>query len=278
MRFHHHSSNENTFREKVIGSKFFDGRYWLYLGRKQFNAEWSFFHRCRSHFALKVEFGHGDGDDGIMFHAAIPYLFSVFLSFDGIFGKLFHGNVESRETGIAFHNGSFWFYPFAKTMSWASRDPWWSKSHSFDPVEFICGRNKYTEEDDRGWQDIEITMPEAKYKGKVRLYTGTWKNRFRTKRISRAEIEMEEGIPFPGKGESEWDCGENCTWGMTCPAKDEVEAISSMIEHVLRSRRNYGSRSSLFNYKPEKRYFKSVGVQKETPDAGYASEASCQAT
>jgi len=274
MRFiRYHSCNENTFRDKVVGSILFAGRNWLHIGKRTINAEWSFFHKCRSHPALKMEFGGGDGDDGLMFHVAIPYLFSIFLSVDCVFGKLFWGDVETRETGIAFHNGSFWFYPFSKTMSWSSRDPWWRKSHSFSPAEFICGRNKYSEENDQGWQPIEITMPEGKYKGKLRLYTGAWKNRFRTMRISRAEIDMEEGIPFPGKGESSWDCGEDATYGMTCPARDEAEAIAAMIESVLSRRRKYGSRNCLFNYKPVERHVRSA-VHEKASEACCASEAS----
>lgn len=220
----------------------------------EFGGEWYFFHKANANFALKMEFGHGDGDDGLMFHAAIPYLFSIFFSIDGIFGKIFHGKREPREIGVAYHSESFWIYPFSKTMSWSSRDPWWCKSHSFSPYEFIFGRNTYSEENDLGWKPVEITMPEGKYKGKIRLYTGSWKNRIRTLRIPRAEIEMEEGIPFPGKGENSWDCGEDASFGITCPAKTEAEAICKMIENVLSNRRNYGSRECLFNYVPERKY------------------------
>jgi hypothetical protein len=273
MKFYAHTSNENTFKDKVIGSVLFDGRSWLHIGRRTLRAEWSLFHRCRSYPALKVEFGGGDGDDGLMFHAAIPYLFSIFLSIDGVFGRLFWKDVETRETGIAFHNGSLWFYPFAKTMSWSKRDSWWAKSHSFSPWEFICGRNKYSEETLKDWQPIEVTMPEGKYKGKLRLYMGVWKNRFRTTRIARSEIDMEEGIPFPGKGESEWDCGENATYGQTCPARDEAEAIASLIESVLRSRHNYGCRNSMFNYTPKERYVRNTVNEKASEACGCASEA-----
>jgi len=272
MKFYYHSCNENTFKDKVVGSILFAGRNWLRWGKLSFHSEWYFFHKCRSHPALKMEFGCGDGDDGIMFHAAIPYFFSVFISFDRVFGKLFHGKTETRENGIAYHNGSFWFYPFSKTMSLCNRDPWWRKSHSFSPVEFICGRDNYSEEDDRGWQDIEITMPEGKYKGKLRLYTGAWKNRFRTNRIARAEIDMEEGIPFPGKGENSWDCDEDATFGLTCPARDEAEAISAMIKHVLSCRRRYGSRSCLFNYTPTQRHIRNMASEEASKNC--ASKAS----
>lgn len=267
-----YSSNENTFRNKVIGSIVFAGRHWLHLGTRTINTEWYLFHKVRSHFACKVEWGSGDGDDGITLHAAVPWLFSIYFSVDRVFGKLFHHPNESRQTGIAYHNETLWIYPFSKTMSWSSKDRWWNKYISWSPSEFICGRNKYSEITTSDWQDIVITMPEGKYKGKIRLFLSEWKNRFRTKRIERAEIEMEEGIPFPGKGENSWDCGEDASFGLTCPAKSEPEAIASMIENVLTSRRNYGCRNSMFEYTPTKRYTRS---KVETPKAseGNSSEA-----
>jgi hypothetical protein len=268
-----HTCNENKFNNRVVGSILMDGRGWLYFNKScssQFSAEWSFFHRAKSSPTLKLEFGSGDGDNGLTFHASIPWFFSVFISMSDIFGRLFHGKNEPRETGIAFHNGSFWFYPFSKVNSWSSRDGWWNKSHSFSPLEFICGRRNYTEEHDQGWQDIVITMPEGKYKGKLRLFIGTWKNRFRTMRIPRAEIEMEEGIPFPGKGENSWDCGEDATYGITCPAESEEQAICSLIQSVMRSRRQYGSKGCMFNYVPKEVHKRHVPKD----DCGKASDQS----
>jgi hypothetical protein len=273
-KFYCHTSNENTFNGKVVGSMLKAGRSWLRLGRRSLNCEWYFLNRARNGFSLKVDWGSGDGEDGITLHAAVPYLFSIFISLEGVFGKLFRYPNETRTTGIAFHHGAFWFYPFAKTNSWSSRDRWYNKSTSFSIVDFICGRNKYAEENVQSWKDIVITMPEGKYKGKLRLYTGTWKNRFRTLRIPRGEIEMEEGIPFPGKGENSWDCGEDATYGMTCPAQTEEEAICALIQSVMRNRRRYGCWTSMFDYKPVEKHVRCT-ENKEAPKACEASEASC---
>jgi len=262
-----HTCNENTLKNKVIGSILLAGRGWLYFDkncRRNLHAEWYFFHKARAGAAFKFELGSGDGDDGLLFHVAIPWLFSFYVGLDGVFGKWFRYPNEPRETGIAFHHGSFYFYPFAKVNSWSSRDRWWNKYISFSPLEFICGHNKYTEEHDQGWQDIEITMPEGKYKGKLRLYVGTWKNRFRTMRVPRGEIEMEEGIPFPGKGENSWDCGEDATYGITCPAESEEEVICSLIQSVMRCRHRYGSRGCLFNYVPKEKHVRYVQPKDES--------------
>lgn len=274
MRIRSHSCNENEFNGKVVGSKFWACRWWLYLGKRTISAEWYLLNKAKSHLSAKMEFGHGDGDDGIMFHVAIPWLFSVFISLDGVFGRIFRYPNEPRETGVAFHNGSFWLYPFSKTNSWQKKDGWFSKNHSFDPMEFVCGRWNYTEEHVTPWSPIVVGMPEGTYKGKVKLYIGTWKNRFRTRRVPRAEIDMEEGIPFPGKGENSWDCDENCTWGLTCAAKSEEEAIASIIEGVLRNRRVYGSRGSVSNYTPTRKFVRNeVGKQ----DSAASATESCEA-
>jgi len=272
MRYH--SCNENTFKDKPVGSILFAGRNWLTIKKRTFHSEWYLLHKATSNLACKIEWGSGDGNDGIMLHIAIPKLFSFYVSIDRIFGRIFYHPNEPRETGFSFHHGAFYFYPFSKVNSWTRNDNWFSKYHSLDIVDFICGRNRYTEEDVTPWSDIVVAMPEGNYKGKIKLYTGTWKNRFRTLRIRRAEIEMEEGIPFPGKGENSWDCGEDCTWGMTCPANTEYEAIASLIQSVLRNRRVYGSRSCMNSYTPTRKYIRNEMDKQKSSEAD-ASEP-CQ--
>jgi hypothetical protein len=255
MKIRSYLINENKFGKSVVGSAFWDARWFLYFGYKRtLNVEWQLFHRARSHFSCTTELGHGDGDDGLMLHMAIPWIFSVFISFDGIFGTLFHHPNEPREVGISIFDGAIWFYPFSKVNSWNSKDPWYSQSHCFRLIEFLFGRWKYTEENVDPWKPIVVAMPEGKYKGKLRLYDGVWKNRIRTKRIRRGEIEMEEGIPVPGKGENSWDCGEDAFHGTTCPAITPEEAICSLIEGVMRDRRKYGNYNSMFDYVPEQKH------------------------
>lgn len=255
-----HVINDNTFNNNVVGSALFSGRWFLHIGnnRQELNAEWRFFHKVRWSCAAYLEFGSGDSHRGLMFHLAVPWLFSIYFSIHSIFPwKWFSYNgifKEPRQTGIAIHNGGLWLYPFAKTMSWSSRDSWLSKSHSFNFVEGIFGRWKYSEENDGGWRDISIAMPENKYKGQLRMYTGVWRNRLWSKRIGRGEIKLDEGIPYPGKGENSWDCDEDACHGITCPADDEEDAICELIKHVMNCRRRYGCRKYMFDYTPEKRH------------------------
>lgn len=266
MKFRGHLCNENAkwrgTKKIQTGSPFWAGRYFLYKNNVDiFRIEWYFLNKAISSLSLGIEFGSGGSSNGITFHIAVPHLFSIWISFYEIFGKIFRYPNESRQTKISFHHGTFYFYPFCRINSWNSIDNWYSKDYTFNFSDFFLGKNKYFESDSTEWKDVVIPMPEKSYKGKLRLYVGNWKNRFGTKRINRADLEMEEGIPFPGKGESEWDCGEDCTFGLTCCADNPENAIAHMIESVLYRRRVYGSYKSMISYTPKEKHIRKDPVQ-----------------
>ena len=161
---------------------------------------------------------------------------------------------ECRRTGISVFDGRMWIYPFAKINSVFNSDPWYSHSHCFYPYGFLFGSSKHSEDNSSEWKQIVIAFPEGKYKGKLRTYDAIWKNRFFTKRIPMIEIKMEEGIPFPGKGENSWDLDESATYGLTIQGTMPEEGISSMVKYVLRNRRKYGTYEKMSNYIPEKKH------------------------
>lgn len=116
--------------EKPTGEKshiFFHGRAWLRSLGQNYKTwahwEWLMLWKARD-FSLTINFGSGDGDDGILFHVCIPFLFSIYFGIDGIcrFKKECH-------TGIAIHNQGVWFYPLPYVMESNSRDPWWRKTY-----------------------------------------------------------------------------------------------------------------------------------------------------
>lgn len=88
-------------------------------------------------------------------------------------------------------------------------------------------------------------MPEHPYPATVRLFESTWKRpRWPfARRMVRAEIEVEGGIPHPGKGENSWDCDDDATYSLTCQARTAEDAVAKLVGSVLRDRRNYGGRS-----------------------------------
>ena len=59
------------------------------------------------------------------------------------------------------------------------------------------------------------------------------------RRQAKVEILDKGGIPCPGKGESEWDCGDNNLQSLHCNAETVEEAIGHVVASVLRTRKRH---------------------------------------
>lgn len=55
-------------------------------------------------------------------------------------------------------------------------------------------------------------------------------------------------VPFPGKGENSWDCGEDAIMGAGADEPTPEAAVASVVKSALRNRRRYGGEG----WKPEK--------------------------
>jgi hypothetical protein len=49
-------------------------------------------------------------------------------------------------------------------------------------------------------------------------------------------------VPFPGKGENSWDCGEDASYGFGCAAETLEEGIGKFVASKLRDRGRNGGR------------------------------------
>ena len=114
----------------------------------------------------------------------------------------------------------------------------------------------------RTYEDVELALPEGTYTGSVtfrreRVHRPRWRT-YRDDIIG--EWEGEEWLPFPGKGENSYDCGddgfkEHSTTirryvheeSLAVDAEDVMRVVSSTIAAVLRQRGRYGGP----NWKPE---------------------------
>lgn len=121
---YYHSQN---LTKDESGSIFSHGRAWFYGrgNRDLLHIEWGF-GKVADDFSIYVSFGGGDGDDSLCFHLCIPWLFTVWLTFDGIR----RCKVE-RKLGIQVHSGAIWFYPLNNVNEYRSTDRWWQKNHSY---------------------------------------------------------------------------------------------------------------------------------------------------
>lgn len=209
------------------------GRAWLHLAdRLRFRFEW---HLLSRSCGVSVEV-----DEELKMHFAVPpcsFWFSVEAPrFSRKYG-------EGRELRLDVHDWALWWNVWTDTNGWSSKTPRY-RNGSFHVLDFLLGKHKHSE---RSLEecDVEVPMPERCYHGKAVLSEATWKRaRWFPRRLIRVDIKMHEGeqVPFPGKGENSWDCGEDASYGFCCPARSVEVGVAKLVESVLTSRRRHGGR------------------------------------
>ena len=213
-------------------------RWWLhYGGNRSISLEVSW-------GRISCAVGMEANDEGIMFQFA-PALFAMYLTFNTRLSRAIAKRIlpdyEGRRIGIRVFDWALWWDGWAPTMSWNSKDPWWLH-FSWHPLDTFFGRMKY-ESTELSRTETVIPMPEKSYPCVVVMTADTWKRPrlpWYSHKITRAKIDCKEGVPFPGKGENAWDCDDDASHGLTCPAKTVEQGIAAFVESVLRSRRRYG--------------------------------------
>lgn len=128
-------------------------------------------------------------------------------------------------------------------MEWHSKDPKW-KRFTLDFKRLLMGRMK-CETVEGETTDAFVPMPEGSYPAKITKETRTWRRTrvpfWRKVRVDYS-ISIDGGIPFMGKGENSWDCGDDGLWGT---GGDSPEAaIANAVKSVLKNRKRYGECSS----------------------------------
>lgn len=233
-----HWQNLNERRRGANGSESYGppwhGRAWLHWGRSNNCAEveWNL-----GSFAFGLSLRHDD--EGLHWSVQVPFL-SLFFALEG---KPFwrHYSREARELSVSVFDWAIWWKTWKDPHSWRSGTPKW-RDGSFHIDDFVLGKMRYSSRPlEYRW--VEVPMPERTYYGCARLEEATWKRpRWLAQRLVRCEIEMlpGEGVPFPGKGENSWDCGEDACHGQTAPARSISEAVGDLVGSVLRSRVRHG--------------------------------------
>jgi hypothetical protein len=177
-------------------------------------------------------------ENELSFSAALP---PVSLHF-GIEGLSFKDSKYGCKTlSLSVHHWAFWWNLWCDRDSWSlATHPRWRYNNINFPDLFL-GDVKHTKVM-LSKHEVVIPMPEGAYPATVQMYMGIWKRpRWFAKRITKAEVEVPQGIPFEGKGENSWDIGEDRTYTISGPAETLEAAITMMIESVLRDRRRYSN-------------------------------------
>lgn len=258
------------------GSMWRAGRAWIktwagdgdtgegYKERLEINPEWVFRLQARAGASFRI--GDRDSANAIQTSLSTP-LGSVYLDFDGLPDFLTvdrlpcqirpyryagvdgtYKSCEPREIRVEYHGGAIWWSLWHHPHEWNNRTPRW-RNGNFSPVNWLLGRRQYsTVELER--RRVRLSFPEGTYDAEIILTEDTRK-RPRSpfvRRIKRAEIKVELGVPVPGKGENSWDCGEDAIYSLTTPAISVNEAIGKFVADVYRTRLRYGGSE----WKPER--------------------------
>lgn len=259
MRWHYQNLNEKHYGpKKVLGSVLVYGRMWWHFGDKEAHRdrgtirfEW----HLKPAFGASIEFDTDDDNEITL--SLSPFFGSFYLAFVGMFfprwmrnlllpyeDKTHDGKVyrhwERRETHARWFGDSLQVCIWKDDNEWSSKDPKW-RSFSVRPLDILFGATKHTDEILVAEHDTLIPMPEGQYPARVKLERDTWKRKrwpwwpFVSNRVSY-QFDIPDGIPFSGKGENSWDCGEDGLFGTGVTASNEGEAVGKIATLALRER------------------------------------------
>lgn len=235
-----HSQNLNEDRLGNPKGLPYEGRCWLHTPLGEFRFEWAL-----STYNIAALHVQADGESGgLSLHTKLIPV-SLFLTLpvpSKRWKKRFgysHANFIDLSLSRVDDVSLRWQFG-GDTMSWSSKTPKW-KHGNFSLTDLVLGEREYTE----GSQEVhhvKIPMPEGAYDATVAMGTDRWERpRWFPLAIRRARVNIPIGIPFPGKGENSWDCGEDCTYGFTGPAASVEDAIGKQVTSVLETRRKRGA-------------------------------------
>lgn len=247
MRFSWQNLKESSSRREWL-----HGRAWLRLReghRSRFGTlrvEWQI--GPTAHVGWGIEFG-GE-DNGILVNFSIPFLLSLWVGVSNVWKRtLIPWTFEQgrdRRIDICFFERAIWWHIWVGGMaSWSRKYPWcqWWRQGSFHFANLL-GKESYSCETLREGIPVQIQMPEGVYRGTAKVERARWKRPLwlARERVS-TYIDVPSGIPFQGKGENAWDCGDDGLFGAEVEGESVERAVAHFAETVLRNRKKYGAPS-----------------------------------
>jgi hypothetical protein len=237
--------------------KWREGRFWCHYGsRHEFKVNWRVFSR-RIGFGLSLYFEIEDGNE-VTANVSIPWLATVYVThtvprrwLERILPEhhfrhsIGHGDVMEgsyhldRRIGVNaigdWFQWQFWAHPNGGYHGLSNHPPLpWYRQFSFFWYGVLFGRSQYTEEVITEPHLVQIPMPEGCYPAWLRVVRRTWKrprSLFKRTRITH-DIDCDVGVPFPGKGENSWDCGEDCLHAAGYAVDTDEQAVKRFADRV----------------------------------------------
>ena len=217
------------------------GRLWLRLAdedapERTLKLEWSI-HRSGNP-GVGVDLAHGELGAHVDLGVAALYLTYERLP-DDLADALLAG-VTARALRLSLHEGRLMWKLWADGYSWSSDVPRW-RDGSFHPRDALFGAPVHSRRT-LETASVDVPMPEGVYPAKVKLEEWTirhprWPFPMRGR---SARIDVEGGIPMPGKGENSWDCEDDAVYGLSAPARSVGEIVGKLVEDVLDTRMKRG--------------------------------------
>lgn len=216
-------------------------RKWFNLNKnhdKSINVELS--RLKRFYFALGLQIG-GDGVVGgtqvFQWHLAIPYLFQIFISLDWTYLKRWP--VERKCTEFYIDDQLMHLEIWQTWGEWTRGDWSWGWLWRDKLSNWILGKQSHLEVI-LSKHEAMITMPEGDYKAEITMTEHTWKRpRSKAKIVRYADVEVEGGIPFPGKGTCSWNCGDDALEATSFKECTVEEACEQFRDAVMDYRDRY---------------------------------------
>lgn len=229
----------------VKGSIIRAGRWSRYFGgkRDQYIAvEW---HLLTGRFGASL--GLADYDHAIQISLSL-LLFSVYFTWENHRVENWlraktkrkdqkYGN--GREIGFHWSEGRLFIKLWDDPMEWCKTDPWWW-SFSVCPADLLLGKPAYSRRTlDTGKRSL--TFPEKTYDVKIEITEDSWKRpRWPwPRKIVRTHSEVEGGIPIPGKGTTDYNCGPDAIYSLTSPGTTFDDALTGLFRSVTHAREHY---------------------------------------
>jgi len=127
--------------------------------------------------------------------------------------------------------------------SWSFDDhhdwPWYTNGVHLraDLRELLFGRLLYHEQETDA-VSVKVVLPEGSYAAKVVLARVAWRRErspFALRWQWRAKIEVDGGVPVPGKGTEAWNVEEDAIFGTTFPVQEGVPFAAAVANAFARS-------------------------------------------
>lgn len=250
MRFDYQNLRESEHDKRRYWSY---ARGWLRFGERwyerrlgQICIEWHVPHGSR----WGVTFGGGDSSRNFAFTFSLPFLATMYVTFENAFAKPFiewdFDRGGDRQISCYFHDWTFRYSLWVGSMaSWSRSYPWcrWWRQGSFD-FKNLLGKQSYRRWDIGAPIPIQIPLPEGVYQAVAQREGAIWKRPLWFAHERRfVDVKIPKGLPFAGKGENSYDCGDDGLYGYGVEGDSIEKAIAHGVESVLMSRRRYGHAS-----------------------------------